>query len=90
MTELSLFCLEDVHFRNLSLSSKIYLACFFLNMFGRELNLDLNVLDTLKDSIELLSSCLELSFLASLPPVVLFRVLDMYFSHGAFLCLEDL
>ena len=40
-------------------SNIIYLGCFFLNMFGRELNLDLSVLDTLKDSIELLSSCLE-------------------------------
>ena len=75
--------------KKFSLTSKIYLACFFRNIFGRELNFDLNVLDTLKDSIEQLSSCLELNFLASLPPVVLLRVLDMYFSHGAFLCFED-
>ena len=55
-------------------------------MFGRELNLDLRVLDTL----EVVSSDLSsLHLLASLPPWVLFNVLEMYFSHGAFLCLAD-
>ena len=67
---------------------QLYLARFFLNMFGRELNLDFKDLDTLNDSMEQVSSGLllcSLYFLTILPPVVLLTVLEIYFSHGAFL-----